>query len=80
MNNKDRKFIDSLKGIHYMCKFFIEKNNFQFLNRVMEQFGEFSDANEIKTILVITKSFKDNWHIKENRARLVIILNDKLKK
>lgn len=71
--------ISALKKLHYKCKFFIDNNDFIHLNKFIRLFNhDANDLNELKTILVITKAFKEQEHIKLIRERIKFLFDQKL--
>ena len=67
----------NLKTIHYMFRYFLDKHNYYFIGQIMYQFNERSDANELKTILLITKPYKDYDEIRDSRYRIQYLYDQK---
>ena len=58
----------------------MDKKDYQRASEMMNSYNESNDVNEIKTILIITQSFKEHSVLGEPRKRLVEIYDNKLKK
>lgn len=69
---------DYLVELHDAFKIFLNRKNYECVEFMMNQFNEESDVNELKTILVITKSFKEHEVLKFPRKRLLDIIENKL--
>ena len=78
MEKKDRDFIDHLKNIHYGFKDALDEKNYDKVIEMMELYDEKNDVNELKTILVITQSFKEHEKLGEPRKRLLEIFDRKM--
>lgn len=74
------KFVDSLCELHVAFKVFLIRREYAVVNEMMKSFTALNDINELKTILVITKSFKENEIMKSERERLLGIYNSKYAK
>ncbi len=71
--------INTLEEIHYQCRGFIEAKDFEALKNYIDTFNSAeSFTSELKTILVITKAFKENEIIKESRKNILVLLNSRL--
>ena len=72
---------DEYVAIHEKIKGYIEDNQFGKLKKLLRLYNHSSsEYGSLKTILLITKTFKENEHIKELRLELKKILDTKLKK
>ena len=71
MKQEDRDFIDHLKDIHYKCRAFLSSKNYEELGKYLNTFTAESDINELKTILIITKSLENFPEVKDMRKRIL---------
>lgn len=80
--NKEMKESDKFCEIHDKIKFLIDGNDFVSVNNLMSIYinDKKSSVGSLKSILVITKSFKDNDIIRESRKEIVSLLEKKLGK
>lgn len=69
------KFIE----LHNKIKSFIDVKDFKSVHDLMKYYNdESSSVGDLKTILVITKSFKQNEVIGDTRKKIVALLESKL--
>lgn len=77
--NKIESKVDALIFLHDKCVELIKFNEFKTLRKLMRLFDHDSiDINEVKTILVVTKSFKDFDDIDLTRKSLLQLFNQKI--
>jgi len=57
-------FIDALKGLHYLCIFYIRDKNLTELSLFLDHIVRRDDVNVLKTILVVCQGVRDNPIIK----------------
>jgi hypothetical protein len=63
---KEDPWIKHLMDLHYECRYYIENKPFEEFAIFLEGFLKpETDVNELRTILIITNSFKENEIIKE---------------
>ena len=68
---KENPWIKHLMDLHYECRDYIENKTFEEFKVFLESFlREDVDVNELRTILIITKSFKENEILKEVRQKI----------
>lgn len=79
--NEQNDEIESLKLLHYECRKYLDENNYGLFRKFLRLFTHDSvDINILKTILIITQSFKDNEELKEARASIQSIFDRKIQK
>ena len=70
---------DLLLVIHYKIRELIEEGNFSDVNELMKCFIKSdADVNRLRTILVITKFWREQPEIKDNRKKIVELIELKL--
>ncbi len=70
---------DKFVQLHDTFRALFEKKDFKGVNDLMESFNNNeSSVGTLKTILVISKSFKNNELIKDTRVQIVTLLENKL--
>lgn len=62
--------------VHFKCKEFLDRRDFKGLIEFTKRFDS-SDKNELKKILSITKSFKEEPEFKNHREELVQLYEKK---
>jgi hypothetical protein len=63
--------IESLKKLHFKCREFLDKKEYGNFRKFLRLFNhESTDVNTLKTILIITQSFKHNEKLQELRKSL----------
>jgi hypothetical protein len=73
--------IESLKLLHYECRKYLDENNYGFFRKLLRLFiHESIDVNILKTILIITQSFKEKEELKEMRASVQSLFDSKIHK
>lgn len=77
--------IKHLKNLHGIFNFYLTELNFSFIKEIMKTFGhgKYSDEDEVnilKTVLIITKSYKEHTDIKEERQRIKEVYENICKK
>ena len=72
--------LDSCKEIFLTIQKYLNLRDFEKLNGYMDEFGEEHHPSELKSILIITKQFKEEPIIKANRKRILWIMEHKLGK
>ena len=76
-NSKD--VFDRLEAIYDFAD--NSESRIEDLKILMKSYNDlFTDVNELKTLLILTKSLKDNSDLKKYRERLLSDLKGKLKK
>ncbi len=71
----------SLVKIHEDFREVLSKKDYRLANKMMSYFlQENSSVSELKTVLIITKAFKDNSVMKENRVKILELIESKLGK
>lgn len=70
---------DKFVKLHDEIKSFLDVQDFKSVNDLMKYYlDESSSVGDLKTILVITKSFKENEVIGDTRKEIVKLLEAKL--
>ena len=70
--------IKALKKLHYKCRDYLDKKDYKTFNIFLKLFNNPStDVNELNTILIITRSFNENYIFWEERTKLKALF-DKL--
>ena len=78
--NQEIEEVDYLVNIHNKLRGYLDKGEYGVANKFLRFFNHESvDVGSLKTILVITKNFKDNEKIKDLRGKIKSILESKLK-
>lgn len=81
MKQEDRNQVDHLKDLHYKMRDLLNQQNFKDAKLLLEEYSnEDSDINEMYTLKIITKPFKDHVTLKESRKRLLDMIEQKLDK
>jgi hypothetical protein len=77
-SNQD-DFDSFLNKLHYKIKGYLDDKDFKTLRQFLRLFIHISsDASTLKTILIITKSFRDNEELKSIRQEIKALLEKKL--
>ena len=73
---------DKFVQLHDQIRALIEANDFKSVNDLMQSYikDKNSSVGSLKTILLITKSFKNNETISASRKEMVLLLEEKLGK
>ena len=74
--------IIELKELHYKCREFLDKKDYEGLNEFLQKFtNEPVDINDLKMILVATQSkfVKENEHLKNVRNQIQELFDNKMK-
>lgn len=70
---------DKFVKLHDEIKAFLDVKDFKSVNSLMKYYlDDSSSVGDLKTILVITKSFKENEVIGDTRKEIVKLLESKL--
>ena len=70
---------NKLVAIHEKLKSYLNEKNFALVRKIIKLFThESMSASTLKTILVITKSFKENEKIKDVRDKMKVLLETKI--
>jgi hypothetical protein len=64
---KRKPTVDELVELHFKCKSFLDIKDFDGFKMFLHPIIENNDPNELKTILIITKAFKEWPEFKETR-------------
>jgi len=80
MKKEDRNFIDHLKSIHYKCREYLGSENYIDFCNYLNTFTEESDINELKMLLVISKTFREMEETKIAVSRIINIYHEVCKK
>ena len=79
MENQAREFIDKLKALHYQMKELLDKPDFEGAKKLLNEYACIDkDVNEMKTLLIITKGFKNHPTLSESRNKLLLMFNSKM--
>lgn len=74
---KTKNSVDILINLHYFCMYMINAKEFDKLNILMGLEFVKNDPSAIKTVLVITKAFKEHVVIREKRKELCNVLEQR---
>lgn len=78
--NSAKDEIDSLDKIHNKCRFYLDKQDYGNFRKLIRLFiHENTDINILKTILIITRSFKEHERLKEARENIKEIFDKKMR-
>lgn len=85
MENKKTKekdeFIQQLKNLHYEMRTFLDIKDYEGAKTLLEKYTDKKyDINEMHTLLIITKDFKEHSTLKEPRQKLKDLIEIKLGK
>ena len=68
---KEDKEVDALLDLHYEIKGFLDNQDFKNVVAIFDKLLAKPEANELKTALIITKSFKDHEIIAKPRKKVL---------
>lgn len=72
--------IDQLKLLHYKSRDFLDVKNYGHFRKFLRLYiHESTDVNILKTLLIVTQSFKTNDSLKEMREAMKIIFDKKIR-
>lgn len=72
--------INQLKMLHYKCRDFLDVQDYGGFRRFIRLFNhESTDVNILKTILIITQSFKEHENLKDMRKDIKDLFDKKMK-
>jgi hypothetical protein len=72
--------MSDLEMLSEAFRYFLNKRNYVFVAVMMKQFDINNSIAELKTILIVTKAFKDNSMIDLDRQRILYIYEQKIGK
>jgi hypothetical protein len=78
IKSEENDYDKFLNNLHYKIKAYIDNKDFGNLRKLLRLFNHTSvESSTLKTVLIITKSFRDNEEIKSNRLILKELLEKK---
>lgn len=78
--NNTNNEIEQLKMLHYRSRDFLDIKDYGNFRKFLRLFiHESTDVNILKTLLIVTQSFKEHERLKEMREKMKIIFNKKMR-
>lgn len=72
--------IEPLDKIHQKCRYFLDQHDYLNFRKFVRFFiNENTDANILKTILIITRPFKKHASLKKTREKIKEIFDKQMK-